>query len=427
MKITAVILCAGSGSRTGLGYNKLLYNNGLGTVIERTLSVFAGIESITQTVLVHSKEDTDAVEEIAQGLGCLTVLGGSTRFESVYNALSAIDPCDIVIIHDGARPFVSREVIARSIESAVKHGSGITAVPLADTVKTVENGVVLSTPPRSNLYAAQTPQTFKYDLIKDAYQQMYNVQCTMYNKGQEKNKTNSDNNYTLYTVNCTLFTDDASVLEAYGVNPRIIQGDPANIKITTNEDLARLPSDCRIGLGYDVHRFAEGRKLILGGVHIPHPQGLLGHSDADVLTHAIMDALLSAAGLPDIGVLFPDTDKAYKGADSMELLKKVRNIIIRKEELGIRNFGQIIKANNSDNSSLFLAPNYSLIITNISCVVMAAAPRLAPHIAAMRAKIAEALAIAPGQINISATTTEGLGITAGGGISASANCLVRTH
>ncbi|MCL2370994.1 MAG: 2-C-methyl-D-erythritol 4-phosphate cytidylyltransferase [Firmicutes bacterium] len=377
MKITAIILCAGSGSRTGLGYNKLFYNNGLGTVLDLTLTTFLSCERVGSVILTYSKKDKSQVAEITKTSDKITAaLGGATRFESVNNALKASKGCDIVLIHDGARPFVTREIIDSAIDSAIQYGSGISAIPVVDTIKVTQNGIIKSTPDRSNLYSAQTPQAFRYDLISQAY-----------NKATDNRQPSTN------------FTDDASVLEWYGTPPRLSLGSPDNIKITSPTDLAKLPSNCKIGLGYDVHRFAKDRKLILGGVQIPHPFGLLGHSDADVLTHAIMDALLSATGLPDIGVLFPDTDNAYKGADSIELLKKVTQKVT------------------------------DFTIVNISCVIMAQAPKLSPHIQKMRIKLADTLNIKIDQINISATTTEGLGITAtadqNGGIAASCNVLIR--
>jgi len=189
-------------------------------------------------------------------------------------------------------------------------------------------------------------------------------------------------------------------LEAIGISPKLVMGGYDNTKITSNSDLARLPSRLKMGLGYDVHRFVSGRPLILGGVVIPYQYGLLGHSDADVLTHAVMDAILSAADLPDIGVLFPDTDDKYKGADSVELLRAVMDKVPR-----------------------------NVSIVNISCVVMALKPKLMGYIQSIRERLAGVMGIDKGQINISATTTEGLGITAtadeAGGMSASCNVLVR--
>jgi len=402
VKVTAIILCAGTGSRAGLGYNKLFYNNGLGSVIDRTLTTFLSHDRIDSIILTYAKEDKSVIESLAGQFLKKTVtaiLGGVTRFDSVKSALKAAKGCDIILIHDGARPFVTHQVISSAIDSAIEYGSGIASVPVVDTIKIAENNIIKSTPDRTALYSAQTPQAFKYDLISNAYEAA--------NRKTDKSHP---------------FTDDASVLEQYGIPPRLSQGSPDNIKITTASDLAKLPSDCRIGLGYDVHRFAKERKLILGGIEIPHSLGLLGYSDADVLTHAVMDALLSATGFPDIGVLFPDTDSAYKGADSMELLKKVRILVCGD--------------NNSNENPINCIPvtksaeaNISFKIVNISCVVMAKAPKLAPHILSMRKKLSSVLNINIDQINISATTTEGLGITAtadeNGGIAASCNVLIR--
>lgn len=278
--VGAVILCAGKGERTGLTYNKVLHMLGRKTVLETALDVFSGINSITDITVVASDADFSRIEEIVADYPRTTVVkGGDTRAQSVYNGLKA-RPCDIVVIHDGARPFVTEDLILRSIKSAVEHGSGIVAVRSVDTVKRVNSDGEVQSLPRAELYNMQTPQTFRYSEILSAYE-----------RG---------------AANCT---DDAEVYAAAGYSPRLIEGNYDNIKITVASDLYRsLPRSCRIGAGFDVHRLVKNRPLILGGVNIEYDLGLDGHSDADVLTHAIMDALLSAAGLPDIGVLFPDTD-----------------------------------------------------------------------------------------------------------------------
>ena len=387
-------------------------------MLDRTLTAFLSHGRIDNIILTYAKEDKSKFETDSgqKNSKVQAVLGGATRFDSVKNALKAAKNCDIVLIHDGARPFVTHGIIDDAIDSAIKYGSGIASTPLIDTVKAAENGIIISTPNRAGLYAAQTPQAFKYDLINKAYEAATRV-CHGNGSIDPLSKSSKS---TRRCVNATVpvtysFTDDASVLEWYGIAPRLSSGSPENIKVTTVTDLAKLPSYCRIGLGYDVHRFAKDRKLILGGIEIPYPFGLLGHSDADVLTHAIMDALLSAAGLPDIGVLFPDTDNAYKGADSVELLKQVVTIA--------RRGGVLPPVARRE------AERRPCEIVNISCVVMAEAPKLAPHIQKMRARLADTLNIKIDQINISATTTEGLGITAAAdensGIAASCNVLVK--
>jgi len=324
-------------------------------------------------------------------------LGGATRSESVRNGLAAIKSqmpdagaiCDfakdnnksppspfVIVIHDGARPFVTAELIGKTIESAFLHGSGIAAVPAVDTIKETDGIKITRTLPRSRLYHMQTPQAFRFAEIADAYEKV--------------------------TEDCL---DDSETYQKAGYIPRIVTGDYANIKLTTERDFLHAEwgisgsgpkTPPRIGAGFDIHRLVENRPLILGGVHIPFEKGLLGHSDADVLTHAVMDALLSAAGLPDIGVLFPDTDPAYKGADSMKLLQQV-NEKIRK----------------------------GFTVGNISAVVMAEKPKLASYIPDICKSVASALSIHPNQVNVSATTTETLGIVGSGkGMAASATCIL---
>jgi len=368
-KIHGLVLCAGAGTRAGLGYNKVLHYVGRKTVLETALDAFS--ESCCKAVTVTAAEaDIDAVRELTMSYKRVAVvLGGATRGESVRKGLEAIKSCDIVAIHDGARPFVTPDLINKTIESALNFGSGIAAVPAIDTIKIVNNGIVERTLPRSRLFHMQTPQTFQFPQIADAYARV--------------------------TEDCT---DDSEVYQKAGYTPRIVLGDYRNIKLTTEQDFLRpLALNSKIGAGFDVHPLVSGRPLMLGGVKIPYEKGLLGHSDADVLAHATMDALLSAAGLPDIGVLFPDTDPAFQGADSTELLRKVSKMVADR----------------------FFS------VGNVSAVVMAEKPKLSPFIPNICRSIASALSIQPNQVNISATTAEGLGIVGSGkGIAASATCLL---
>ena len=275
---------------------------------------------------------------------------------------------------------VTAEVIARTLESAKKYGSGVAAVPLKDTVKRVnEGGVVVDTPPRDALRAVQTPQTFEAELIRRAH--------AAYALGERA-------------------TDDAALAERMGVKVRLTEGDVENIKLTTPEDmlLARQvilrregqkeeKPMVRIGHGYDVHRLTEDRKLILCGVEIPYTLGLLGHSDADVALHALMDALLGAAALGDIGRHFPDTDPAYKGADSGKLLDHVVALL---EEKGYA-------------------------IGNVDVTIICQRPKLKDYIEQMRQNVARHLKVDADRVNIKATTTEKLGFEGEGlGISSHA-------
>ena len=239
--------------------------------------------------------------------------GGSTRAESARSGVAAAHG-RLVAVHDAARPFVSQSVIADTIAAAARRGAAAPAVPVKDTIKQAKGGdgktvpegyMVENTPDRSTLYAVQTPQCFDRAAYLAALDE-------------------------LDEDSARLVTDDCSLFELTGRPVELVRGDYANIKITTREDLPRAGNGgkkMRIGHGYDVHRLVEGRKLILGGVEVPYEKGLLGHSDADVLAHAVMDAVLGAAALGDIGQHFPDTAEEYAGADSLMLARRVAEIM----------------------------------------------------------------------------------------------------
>ena len=289
----------------------------------------------------------------------------------MYNALreaGRLDPgTAYVLVHDAARPFVTEDVVQEVIRGAFDRGAAVPCVAVKDSLRENE-GERSRCVDRSRFFAVQTPQGFRKELLDEAYEKA----CKDGFSG----------------------TDDASLVERLGYNVEIVDGDYDNIKITTKED---LPMENRIGTGFDVHRLVEGRKLILGGVEIPYEKGLDGHSDADVLIHALMDALLGAAAMGDIGRHFPDTDDAYKGISSMKLLDRVNNI---------------------------LAENmYS--IGNADITVIAQKPKLSPYIEKMRENVADVLGIGKDLINIKATTTEKLGFTGRGeGIAAEAVCSI---
>jgi len=316
--------------------------------------------------------------------------GGSERQYSIANALNIMSQTtDIVLVHDGARPLVNILCINNVIQAAIAHHAAVVAVPVKDTIKIVNNGVVSGTPERHTLWSIQTPQGFNAHLLRQAYEQ-----------------ANKDD---------YLGTDDASLVERLGVSVKIVEGSYENIKVTTPEDLiiaealmnsknsALYNKECeagnmvRFGMGYDVHKLVEGRKLILGGVEIPYVYGLDGHSDADVLLHGITDALLGAAALGDIGKHFPDTDIQYKGVSSIALLERVRDIIAE----------------------------HGYVVNNIDGTIVAERPKLAPYIPEMNKRIAAALQVEIGQVNVKATTTEGLGFAGKGeGIAAYATASI---
>ncbi|MEZ4509039.1 MAG: 2-C-methyl-D-erythritol 2,4-cyclodiphosphate synthase [Eubacteriales bacterium] len=350
-RAVAVLLCAGGSVR--MGFDKLLTPIVGKTAIERSIDalILGGVEEIVFAV-------SPATREFVEALDCPVprkiVTGGETRAASVKNALGAIERADIVAIHDAARCMVSSETVRESIMSAEQYGSGIVAGKVTDTIMQLEGGRVLPLE-RSKLIRMQTPQTFRFDRIKAAYD----------------------------AGDLGAVTDDCALYIAAGYEPRFVYtpGEAANEKLTSGADWQlALAKYARFGTGYDTHRLVEGRKLILGGVAIPFEKGLLGHSDADVLTHAVMDALLGAAGLGDIGTLFPDTDAAYEGADSVALLGAVVN---RIEALGLR-------------------------VAHADATIIAQRPKVMPHAEAMRARLAEAMHISPESVSIKATTTEGM-------------------
>lgn len=377
-----VLVAAGSGERAGLGYNKVFYPLAGRSVLSRSLDALRESGRIDGVVLVISRADADryASLELTEGRSPLilsVVYGGETRFHSVLNGLKALpEDADTVLVHDAARPFVTPEIIAGVISDAEEYGSGVISCPVTDTIKLVD-GEKVGTIERSRLFAVQTPQAFNARMLIKAYDAADAA------KG---------------------FTDDAAVFEAAYGNVHLSRAESArgNIKLTTREDLEmadlRFSAAWRVGTGYDAHRLVEGRKLILCGVDIPFEKGLLGHSDADVALHALMDALLGAAALGDIGKHFPDSDPQYKDISSLELLKKVREL------LEINGF----KAGNAD------------------VTIVCQRPKLAPFMQAMRDNIARALGVDVSCVSVKATTTEGMGFEgAGEGISAQAVALVR--
>ncbi len=382
MQVSAVLVAAGSSTR--MGFDKLSFDLGGETVLRRSIRAFEQCPLVDEIVLVAGKNRA-YVE--AQAKDCRkpvrVVQGGATRAESAKNGVLAARGA-FVAVHDAARPFVSEAVIADAIAAAKRCGAAAPAVPVKDTVKRAVRGDgktvpadcwVEDTPDRSTLYAVQTPQCFD----RAAYLSALDA---------------------LDEAKARLVTDDCSLFELTGHPVQLTQGDYANLKITTREDLPRPEKEentMRIGHGYDVHRLVEGRKLILGGVEIPYEKGLLGHSDADVLAHAVMDAVLGAAALGDIGKHFPDTAAEYAGADSLVLARRVNEIL---HENGWK-------------------------IENIDSTVLCQKPKLAPHIPAMREKLAEAFGLPVDAVSVKATTEEHLGFTGEGlGIAAHAVALI---
>lgn len=377
----AIILAGGSGSRMGAGMNKVLMPLAGATVIARSLRAFAGM--VDGMILVSRSEDMQQMRLAAEqaGIDVRIVAGGATRQESVWNGLYALpEACTHVMIHDGARCLVDKATIERCKASVLECGTGVAAIPVIDTIKETDaEELVVSTPDRSALRAVQTPQGFSLEIIREAHR-----------KAQEAG---------------FIGTDDASLVERLNIPVRLTLGDRRNIKLTTPEDMqmaeAFLHNDfpaLRIGQGYDVHRLVEGRDLILCGVKVPHHLGLLGHSDADVALHALMDAMLGSMALGDIGRHFPDTDEQYRGISSMKLLEHVAALL---REHGAR-------------------------VTNCDVTIAAQRPKLLPYVPQMRQNIASVLALPLDRVNVKATTTEHLAFEGREeGISARAVCMVQ--
>lgn len=385
MKICAIIVAAGSSSRMKMDVPKVLIKINNKTVIKRTLEVFEKTDIIDEIVLVTKEEDYDEILLETTGIDKIkaVVIGGNNRQDSVLNGVKAVGECDLIAIHDGARPLVKSEDIHNVCMMALEKKAASLAVKAKDTIKqTDENNIVINTPDRNFLWQVQTPQVFDYSLYLQAIRQS--------------------------EIDGISYTDDCQLVEKVGAKVYMCEGSYENIKITTKEDINALKSFIckedepmfKIGQGYDVHKLVSDRDLILGGVKIPHDKGLLGHSDADVLLHAITDALLGAAAMGDIGLLFPDNNDKYKNANSLDLLKIVIKEISKK----------------------------GYMVNNIDVTVVAQMPKLRPFIDEMRKNVAYACNTDIDNINIKATTEEKLGFTGRmEGISAHSVCLIQKN
>lgn len=363
-KVAAVIVAAGKSTR--MGFDKLFAKIEGVEVIREAVMKFDQHPLVDEIVVVAGENKAHMIElfdEHAPSKPFVIVEGGASRTDSVKAGVEICSDADIVAIHDGARPFVVQETITACIEAAAEDGAAAPAVPVKDTIKQAEGGIVRETLPRNTLRLVQTPQVFMKRLFLEALM-------------------------AIPPLDYELLTDDCMVMERMGYPVKLIQGSYENYKITTIDDLMRQRSGAgmqsiRIGHGYDVHRFEKGRQCIIGGVNIPFSMGLAGHSDADVLLHAISDALLGSVALGDIGKHFPDTFPEHKGADSLLLLGKVYQLI-RQE-------------------------GYTIV--NIDATILCQEPKLSPYIAAMRSNIAGILNLQVSEVSVKATTEEGLGFT----------------
>ncbi len=362
-KVVAAILCAGGGVR--FGGDKLALNLHGKPVWRWSYDAYASHPAIDRTILVGSEANLSELAEAGEAF-----LGGDTRQASARAALDAVGDAEILVLHDGARPFVDAELIARTVEAAWRNGAAAAAVRVTDTIKSLDEGR-LTTLDRSRLWAMQTPQAARTALLRQAH-----------------DAATSDE------------TDDMALLEGIGVHATLVEGDPQNMKITTPADLLRLPSETRTGMGYDVHSFSSdpSRVLMLGGVAFPDHPALEGHSDADALLHAATDALLGAAALGDIGVHFPPSDERWRGMASLHFLGHAADLV-RKE-------------------------GWSLV--NLDMTVIAESPKVMKRAPEVRQTVAEALGVEPGRVSLKATTNERMGFVGRGeGIAALAIATIR--
>jgi 2-C-methyl-D-erythritol 4-phosphate cytidylyltransferase/2-C-methyl-D-erythritol 2,4-cyclodiphosphate synthase len=342
-------------------------------VLARTVSLFLELPEIREIIIaapsLHLQETREMLERFALG-PVIVVAGGETRQESVRAGLAVVSPgIELVIVHDGVRPLLDPGSVRACLAAAAETGAAMLAVPVKDTVKEVKAGMVVArTVDRHNLWLAQTPQVARRDLLEKAFAAALRDDF--------------------------VGTDEAALLERIGCEVQIVMGSERNIKITRPDDLflaealvkeRPVPGSItvRVGHGYDAHRLGKGRPLVLGGVDIPFEYGLIGHSDADVLLHALCDAMLGAAGLGDIGRHFPDIDPALKGVSSLRLLERV------VEKLSARAF----------------------TLVNADVTVVAQRPQLSPYFPVMQDNIARVCRIAVERINLKATTTEKMGFT----------------
>jgi len=386
MKICGIILAAGSSRRMGQSRNKVFIKfEGISALV-RSVDAHKQSGLFENLIIVCRIEDMPVIQSKlsrhVQGMKYRLVEGGAERQYSVENALTLVDEdTDIISVHDAARCFVTPQIIKDCVASAIRLGSGVAAVSAVDTVKKVHGRRVSETLNRDELVLVQTPQIFRRELILRAYA-----------------KAREDG---------VLGTDDSYLVERLGEEVYIVDGSVNNIKITTPFDLkigekiageTKMISNLRIGSGVDFHALGPGRKLILGGVEVKSEVGLIGHSDADVLVHAVMDALLGAARLGDIGELFPPEDPKYKDISSILLLKMV---------------GELLN-------------NCGYTIINIDATVILQRPKILPYKKEMIRNIASALELDDQYISIKATTTEELGFAGRGeGASAHSVCIVQ--
>ncbi len=385
----AIIPAGGAGTRMGRRRPKQYLELAGEPILIHTLRAFAGTEAVDGIIVVVPEEWLLQTQKLVAASGLPKIMkivaGGVRRQDSVACGLAEVPSETVfVLVHDGARPLITPSLIANCLDAAEEHGAAMAALPVSDTLKLVGDGrVIEATVDRASLYGAQTPQVMRASVLRRAFQAAEEVGFTG--------------------------TDEASFLEGIGAEMVVVDGDEENIKVTRPGDLLlaetilarrgeQMHNAIRVGHGFDAHRLVEGRDLILGGVKIPYSTGLLGHSDADVLTHALCDGLLGAAGLGDIGVHFPDSDGTYKGVSSIKLLSHVVELL----------------------------KDRGFTLQNADITVVAQAPKLSPYWQDMQGNLARACKVSEDAFNLKGTTTEKMGYTGRGeGISAHAVVLIK--
>lgn len=373
MRVAAIIAAGGMGTRIGGAVPKQFLDLGDGTImLRRSIEAIAACAAVDEIVVALPQGlpgGWDATVPTVQK-PITFVEGGPRRQDSVANALARVsDSAEVIVIHDAARPFATPDLVERAVKAAQEHGAAIAAVAVTDTVKQTsgkgkDQRVIRATLPRETIFLAQTPQAFRRDVLTDAMAAAADASVT----------------------------DEAMLVERAGYRVHIVDGDPRNIKVTTTDDLAAArtyvkeqgvsaATSTRIGTGYDLHRLVPDRPLILSGVRIPFERGLQGHSDADIVCHAVTDAVLGAACLGDIGRLFPDTLPEWKAADSVQMLRRAMDVV-RKA---------------------------GYTVANVDVTVLAERPKLLPYLGEMRANLARALGIDASAVSIKGKTNEGVG------------------
>ena len=370
MHVTAILAAGGRGERFGASQPKQLSVIGGRSILERSVQLLVSHPEVAEVVVALPPSlAADPPAWLRHAPKQLKVVaGGPRRQDSVANAFAAIsDETDVVVIHDAARPFASPELVSRTIAAAAEAGAALAALRARDTVKRSRPAkaghYVAETVPRETIHLAQTPQAFRREVLAAALE--YGAREAIE------------------------ATDEATLAERAGHDVRLVEGETTNIKITTQDDMAMAEAIAgrteitlgRAGIGYDIHRLVEGRPLILGGVTIPFERGLIGHSDADALCHAITEAILGAAAAGDIGRHFPDSDPRWKGASSIDLLRRAAAVVA---EHGLR-------------------------VQNVDASILAERPKLAPFVDEMRANVAAALGVDVNQVSVKGKSNDGIG------------------